>query len=189
MIDTNSLKRIKNCVIYYPQFIWSKKIIDTIQIMFTVNDSGKHLVCFKAKGENLEISDLFQIVISKRKGIEFSILWKQKAFRRLFQIILMSPLVRFRLWNSLRLQSGRSSDSTAGSWNESDGVNIPFWRCSPANPSNWGNRKKRDGSVCKICIQAELAFQKERENVYRVTAQRVNNSIPYWALVQVSHTI
>ena len=39
--------------------------------MFTVNDSGKHLICFKAKGENLEISDLFQIVLSKRKGIEF----------------------------------------------------------------------------------------------------------------------
>ena len=43
--------------------------------MFTVNDSGKHLICFKAKGEDLEISDLFQIVLSKRKGIEFLNAW------------------------------------------------------------------------------------------------------------------
>lgn len=40
-------------------------------------------------------------------------------------------------------------------------------------------------SFLKEYVQAELAFQKERENVYRVTAQRVNNSIPYWALIQV----
>lgn len=39
--------------------------------MFTVNDSGKHFICFKAKGERLEMSDLFQIVLSKRKGSEF----------------------------------------------------------------------------------------------------------------------
>lgn len=39
--------------------------------MFTVNDSGKHFICFKAKGEKIEMSDLFQIVLSKRKGIEF----------------------------------------------------------------------------------------------------------------------
>ena len=39
--------------------------------MFTANDSGKHNVCFKAKGENLEISDLFQIELTKRKGIMF----------------------------------------------------------------------------------------------------------------------
>ena len=39
--------------------------------MFTANDSGKHNVCFKAKGDNLELSDLFQIELSKRKGIMF----------------------------------------------------------------------------------------------------------------------
>ena len=71
MIKTRSLKHI-NIELLLPTVLY-QIIINKgfFQIMFTANDSGKHNVCFKAKGENLEISDLFQIELTKRKGIMF----------------------------------------------------------------------------------------------------------------------
>merc|ERR1712126_405102 len=105
------------------------------KIMFTVNDSGKHFICFKAKGEKIEMSDLFQIVLSKREDYspEDRLLQQRDHELKMTELTFRSEGV---------LQQIRQ-------------------------------------------IEAELAFQKERENVYRVTAQRVNNSIPYWALVQI----
>ena len=67
--------------------------------MFTANDSGKHNVCFKAKGDNLEMSDLFQIILSKRKGNEFYFISKTDTsnFDWGFQYIIVFDRTLIRL--------------------------------------------------------------------------------------------